>query len=880
MSIQRDVDAELRFHLEERIEELVAQGVDPRDARARAIDEFGDVDRTRHSLRDIDRRMARRRDRTEIFDALRQDLRYVARSLRRAPALSLTIILTLSLGIGVNTAMFSLLDVIYLRPPAGVAHPEQFRRLWREVAVGEGREFYDGVDYRGYAAVRRAAGGDADVIYYSQPRRMRTARGEIAPTVGVIGAPANYFDVLGLKPAIGRFYSAEEDGLASPANVAVISHDYWQREFDGDPGVLGKKLLLGIDQFTIIGVGPRGFRGLDIAAADVWAPVPALIRHYHPTSLPWWQDPNVNGFVAILRLRDGANEVGLANRATAVLRGPDVGYYQDTLTVARLGPISEARGAGELPSTTVVATRIAAVAVIVLLIACANVVNLLLARAMSRRREVAVRLALGISRGRLVRLLMTEGIALAIAAAVAAVIAANWAASGLRSLLMPGVEWAAPTLHWRVLAFALAVAIIAGVAAGLAPALQSSRTDLNEALKYGRRAGRPRQRLRSVLVVAQAALSVVLLVGALLFIRSLRNVRAHDVGYSIDRLLFAGVSYDTPDSARDASLSARLRALEARIAAIPGVEGVAFAHIRPKNGFGITAFYPDADTIAHRKPEGFYTAVTPSYFSTSGMPLLAGHTFADGSRGRPTMIVNDAFANALWPGESAIGHCIRLTPTGDCMPIIGVVRTAINISITEPPSPHLYLSLDNPGRSALSASSIIVRADPARLDGVQRTLREIMRAEFAGGDLALTRMSEVMQPQYRSWSLGAILFTLLGVLALIVAGVGIYSSVSYSVTQRTHEFGVRLALGAARGNVLRLVVGEGVRMVLVGIVLGAVLAIAAGRFIASLLYAVKPSDPVSMLIVAAVLASVAFVAAIVPAGRAANADPVSALRAE
>lgn len=880
MTIQRDIDAELRFHFDTRIEELIAQGLPPRDARARAIAEFGDVDDTRDSLQQIAQRVARRRDRADFFDALWQDVRYVVRSLRRAPAVSLTIVLTLALGIGVNAAMFSLLDVIYLRPPAGVAHPDQLRRVWRELAAGTNRQFVDGVDYRGYVAIRRAVGGDADVIYYSGPNRMKTARGENAATVGVVGAPANYFGVLGLTPAIGRFYSADEDALANSADVAVISYDYWQRDFGGDASVIGKKLLLGVDQFTIVGVGPRGFRGTDLIAADVWAPVAPLIRHRRVTNLPWWQDPNVNGFVPMIRVHAGANEAGLTSRITAAVRGPDIGYYQDTLSVARLGPISEALGAGKMPSETVVATRLAAVAVVVLLIACANVVNLLLARAMSRRREIAVRLALGVSRGRLVRLLMTEGVFLALIASVAALIAANWATAGLRSLLMPGVEWAAATLHWRVVVFALVVSLAAGLVAGLAPALQSSRTDLNEALKYGRGAGRPRQRLRSILVVAQAALSVVLLVGAVLFIRSLRNVEAHDVGYSIDRLLFAGVSYDTRDSTRDATLSARLRALEPRIAAIPGVERVAFASIRPKYGFGITTIFPDADTVAHRKPEGFYTSVTPSYFTTTGIRFLAGHTFADGSAGPPAVIVNQAFADALWPGESAIGHCVRFAPTGPCSSIVGVVQTAINMRITESPSPHLYLALDNPGRRSLDARSIIIRADPQRQAVIQQTLREMLRVEFPGADLALTRMSTVMQPEYRPWNLGATLFTLLGVLALIVAGVGIYSTVSYGVSQRTHEFGVRLALGAARGNVLRLVVGEGVRTVLIGIVLGAVLAVASGRFIASLLYDVTPGDPASLAIVAAVLASVALLAAVVPARRAANADPVSALRAE
>jgi predicted permease len=881
MSIQRDIDAELRFHFDARIEELIAQGLSSRDARTRAIAEFGDLDETRGTLRQIDQRVAQRRNRAELLDTLRQDFRFVARSLRRAPAVSVTIILTLALGIGVNAAMFSLLDVIYFRPPAAVAHPEQLRRVWRDLQVASGRMFVDGVDYRGFATIQRAVGSDADAIYYSRPSRVKTARTENAATIGVVGAPASYFHVLGLTPAIGRFYSAEEDALAAPSDVAVISFDYWQREFGGRVEVIGRKLLLGIDQFTIVGVAPRGFRGLDLEAADVWAPVPTLIRHNRATNLPWWQDPNVNGFVPVIRVHPGANEVGLTNRITVAVRGPDIGYYQDTLSVASLGPISEARGAGTVSSETVVATRLAAVAIIVLLIACANVVNLLLARAMSRRREIAVRLALGVSRGRLVRLLMTEGVLLALIASIAAVIAANWAATGLRALLMPGMEWAAPTLHWRVLTFALVVSLIAGLTAGVAPAMQSARTDLNEAFKYGRDAGRSRRRLRSALVVTQAALSVVLLVGAMLFIRSLRNVESHDVGYSIDRLLFAGVSYDARDSARDASLSARLRALEPRIAAIPGVERVAFAHIRPKYGFGITRFYPDADTVAHRKPDGLYTAVTPSYFAASGMRFLAGRTFTDASTGPATMIVNQAFADALWPGESAVGHCVRLAPTEACTPIVGVVQTAISGRITEAPSPHMYFSLDNPARRlGWDARSIIVRADPAKLATVQQTLRGMLRAELAGADLELTRMTDVMQPEYRPWSLGAELFTLFGVLALIVAGVGIYSTVSYGVGQRTHEFGIRLALGAARGSVLRLVVGEGVRTVLVGIVVGVLLAIVAGRYIASLLYDVAPSDPISLASVAGVLASVAFVAAIIPARRAANADPVSALRAE
>lgn len=881
MSIQRDIDAELRFHFDARIEELIAQGASPDQARATAVAEFGDVDQTRNALREIDQRVARRRSRTELLDALRRDLVYSVRSLRKAPVVALTIIMTLALGIGVNAAMFSLLDVIYFRGPAGVARPAQVRRVWTDMQLRDGREFVTNLDYRGFEALRRAVDGQADIALATPPVRRKTARGEDAPTVGVVGATATFFNVLELQPAIGRFYSSDEDTHTAPARVAVVSYDYWKHQLDGDVSILGRTLILGVEQFTVIGVAPRDFRGIDLEAADVWIPLAASVALDRGRGANWWEDPNENAFQAVLRAYPNAKEAGLNARMTVAMRGPNIGYRQDTLRRAELGAINVARGPGERSSSVHVATRLAAVAVIVLLIACANVLNLLLARAIGRRREIAVRLALGVSRGRLVRLLLTESIVLAFIASVAALVGAQWASVALRGLLLPRMEWAASTLHWRVVAFALVAAAMTGLIAGLAPALQSAAIDLGDALKYGARgAGRQRHRLRDALVIAQAALSVVLLVGAVLFIRSLRNVEAHDVGYSVDRLVFADVAYDTRDSARDASYPDRLRALGPRIAALPGVERVAFSTVRPKYGFFITSFYPDADTTAHRKPDGFYTAVTPEYFAASGLRFVSGRTFDSSRTGPPSIVINDAMANALWPSEPAIVHCMALAAGGACYPITGVVRTAINMSIGEKPSPYIYLSLDNPARRVFGAHYVIVRTAPGQAVALNAGLRQLLRDQFPGPNLHITTMSDVMADEYRPWALGAKLFTLFGLLALVVAGVGVYSTVSYAVNQRTHEFGVRLALGAKAGDVLRLVIGEGLRMVVLGVVIGVVLALAAGRFIAALLYDVTPNDPVSMLIVAMVLAAVAALAAMLPARRAARADPMSALRAE
>jgi predicted permease len=373
-----------------------------------------------------------------------------------------------------------------------------------------------------------------------------------------------------------------------------------------------------------------------------------------------------------------------------------------------------------------------------------------------------------------------------------------------------------------------------------------------------------------------------LLIGAVLFIRSLNNVKSRDVGYSIDRLGFSQVYYDVADSARDATYASHLLSLEARVSNLAGVEAVAFTSMRPKYGMSFTTYYPDADTAAHRKPEGIFTAVSPSFFATTGIKILRGSTFKPSGRGAPfTVIINEAMAKSLWPNESAIGRCIRFdTPTNPCATVIGVVQTAILNSIDEAPSPHLYVPLDNPPVRTWGAATIVVRTAPTRLAAVQNSMRDVMRSAFPGGIPSQTTMAASMKSEYRPWDLGAKLFTLFGVLALAVAAIGVYSSASYAVNQRTHEFGVRIALGARAVDVLRQVLGDGVRTILFGVGVGIVLALASGKLVSSLLYGIAPNDPASLAIVSGTLVVIAIVAAIRPAWRASRADPVSALRAD
>ena len=712
-------------------------------------------------------------------------------------------------------------------------------------------------------------------------------------TAAVSGAAANYFAVVGVKPQLGRFYTPDEDRLDGSAPVAVVSDAFWKRELGGRQSAIGEQITISDQRLTIIGVTPPRFSGSEIDATEVWVPMGIFFGQMASPLGVWWRNPFLNRFKVILRLLPNAREGELVQRTTAALRGPGMGGKRDTLAVAAFGSIIAARGPGNLKTEMKVATRLAGVAVIVLLIACANVMNLLLARAVRRRREIAVRLALGISRERLVRMLITESVLLAIVATAAALVAAMWGGSLLRQLLMPEVHFAESPLHWRVFMFALAVAVIAGALAGLIPALQSASPDLANALKAGSRAGvTDRSRLRGSLVAVQAALSVVLLVGAVLFVRSLHNVKAHDVGYAIDRLVFAEVNYDTPDAVRDTTMSSRLRALAPRVAAIPGVERVAFTSMRPRSGFSLHRYHPDFDTAGKKQiPTGISTAVSSSYFTTTGTRLLRGRSFPDNAgESSPSVIVNQAMADALWPNEDPIGHCIyfdrRTQPNQPppapavCSRVIGVAQTALLSSLAAKPDPQFYVSLDHPALDSWGAKAIIVRAKPDQRVSVQKNITELLRSEFTGAVPTLTTMEKTMEPEYRPWQLGATLFTLFGVLALIVAGLGIYSTVSYAVSQRTHEFGVRVALGARAADVLRQVLAEGLRTVAIGVVIGILMALAAGRLVESLLYGITANDPSAMAIVAVVLLVIAALAALMPAWRAAKADPVAALRAD
>ena len=869
---ERELDDEMRLHVE-------LDATWERDPGGTA---------RRFGNRTYYREAARRLTWLGVTDVISQDLSYAWRTSRRSPGFTAVVVLTLALGIGANAAVFSILDRIYLRPPAGVEDPWTLRRTWVEhFRSSTGVPFKSqAISYVTYDALTRATGTRQESALY-QDFAMRLGKRPNDPKVAVVYATSNYFRVLGIRAALGRFYNADEDRLGSAAPVAVVSYAFWKNRLGGDSSVLGRTIPIGKNTYTIIGVADPRFSGLDLRASEVWLPLASMPDPGWERA-PWWTLDKMTWFTIVRRWRPSLTDAEYQRRATAVLReqNREKGALGDTLAAVWTGPIIEARGPATPGQEMIVSTRLAGVAVIVLVIAAANVINLLLARATNRRREIALRLALGISRARLVRMLTVETLLLAALAGITGLIVAWWGASLLRALIMPEIPWTDSAVDGRVVAFAIGVTVVAGLVAGIIPAVQASNPGLSSTLTGGARSGiRHRSRLRAALVITQTALSVTLLVGAALFVRSLRNVQSLDLGYDSRQLLFGQVEFTEGEEPAGPALGAAMRDVVARLRGRPGVEAVARAYWQPMRGIGFLDFFVGRDSsesFGRRSPT--VSHVSAGFFRAVGLRVLRGRTFGggeDAEHGPAEIVVNDAMAKLVWPGRDPIGQCVRLKARDNpCFTVVGVVETGRLTSVIEnEPAAQFYVPLGSmPGSSG--GATVIVRARSADVAGASAELIGALRREFPGAQSSVTSMMANLEPEYRPWRLGASLFTGLGVLAMLVAVVGVYGTVSYGVSQRTHEFGVRMALGAQLSDVVRLVLGEGLRTVAVGVALGVVLALAAGRLVAAMLFGIAPRDPGVLVAVSVTLLAAAGIAALAPAWRAARADPLSALRAE
>ncbi|HSA56299.1 MAG TPA: ABC transporter permease [Gemmatimonadaceae bacterium] len=884
-AVDREVDEEIRFHIEARTEELMRLGLSEREASERARAEYGDVAASRRELTRIDQRRAGLERREEMLMTFLDDLSYAARSLSRRPALLIVTTLTLSIGIAANAIMFGVVDQLLLRPPAHVAGPDLVKRIYyRDVEAGQAR-FGSSTVYPVLTALRASTSSFSDLAAYSDASPFSLGTGRDAQSASVQLVSGNWFRLLGVRPSLGRFFIPDDDVVPHGQPVAILGYGFWQQQFAGDTGALGRSIQLQGKTFTIVGVAPRAFAGIDRRRVDVWLPVSAMADEalgpgWHNTDNHWWAQ-------IIGRLRPAATPEAAAAEATLTYRGFVRKWndrWRDSTSSIILSSIVATRTPEGITRESRVSLWLMGVSVIVLLIACANVANLLIARTLERRREIAVRMALGIGRGRLVRMLFAEAGLLAFLGSLAALGIWLGASRVVQDVLLPNVAWSESLLDLRVFGFTLGVAVLAMLLAGVAPALQGMSTRVSEGLKASaRQVAGGRGRLRFALVLAQAALSVVLLVGAGLTVRSLNRVVSREVGIDRDRVLRVTMPLSSFGFERPQIEEIYRRGME-RVRQIPGVTNVAVARLTVPMGSASASSFsvpgvPDQDI-----PGGgpYNSAVTSGFFRAIGAPLVAGRDFTPDEERTTSrvLIVNEMVARAYWPDASPIGRCAKFGSDTLCSVVVGVVRNVLQFSLIRDDRAIVYAPPSHPG-----VGDALPRGMLVRVAGDPKTIIPLVRAELQALSpsmpfVTVRPYSELVAAQLQPWRLAATMFALFGVIALVIAAVGLYSVMAYWVSQRRHEIGVRMALGAQRADVVRLVALQSSRAVVAGLILGGVVALVASRWLTDLLYETSARDPVVYGGAALVLGLAAIVASVVPARRSTAVDPAQAIRAE
>jgi len=806
-------------------------------------------------------------------ESLLQDIRYALRGLRKTPGFAIVAVLTIGLGVGVNTTVFSWMRTLVLHPFPGVERPDRLLSLATSPPGSDERWSISYPGFRDWREGTRAFEGMA--VSHVEQLGLRLG----GPPERVWGqlVSADFFDVVGVRPQLGRTFLPEEEPAAAP--VAVISHRLWQRAFGGDRSVVGRHALLNGTDVTIVGVAPERFSGLMPGLAfDLWAPVtlqPSLMPVRHSGAGQrgerWLQ--------AFARLRAGVSlEQARGDLASVQSRLSDANPEERgfTASVVRL------RESGPSAQLVPLLTALFGVTVLVLLIACANLAGLLLARAFARTREIGIRLAVGAGRGRLARQLLTESLVIAAAGGVAGVVFAVWAQDLILPLLpsasLPlGLDF---TFEPVLLLFALGAAVLTGLVFGLVPALRSSRPDLVLALKSGSGGPGGRLRAQSTLVAGEIALCVVALACAGLFLRGLQRAQMVDPGFrEPDRVLLVGTDFALAGHRDSAGQALADRLLE-QTRALPGVSSASLASIVPLGFGGGESDETAVEGYTPQPRENMVVAfnnVGPDYFATLGIPLLQGRGIerTDGRDALPVAVVNEAFARRYFPGASPLGR--RVEQDGRRMTVVGVAGDGKYVSLAEAPQPLVYRPYS---QHYVPYLTLHVRGagDPRRLERALRGVFE--RTDPNLPFLDVRTLADQMGVVTVFQRVGAWMLAAFGALALGLAAVGIYGVLSHSVGQRTREIGVRIAVGASRRDVLTLVVGGAMRLALVGLAVGLVLAVGAGQLLRSQIFGVSPLDPMTFVGVIALLAAVALLAAWLPARRAAKVDPIIALSAE
>jgi putative ABC transport system permease protein len=859
--MNQELDEEMQFHLQRDIERNVKSGMNPEDARYAALKSFDRLEQSKEECRS-----ARG---VGFIENIVRDVSYSLRVLLKNYAFTIVVILTLALGIGANTAIFSFANGILLRP---LPYPESDRLAVIEETVPKNPVPNIGVAYPNFLDWR-----DQNTVFESLATHFGTSR--FSMTLGgeantIRGSRVSYglFEVLRVAPQLGRAFTMNED-RPEEDGVVILGHDLWQRYFGGDPNIIGKKVVVSSRSRTVIGVMPRGFRFPEVS--ELWVPLAVTPTIY---------TRNDHGLEAIGRLKPG---VTIAQAQAEM--------HTIAARIEQLNPLSN--GGIEVKVTSMhdnlsgsyrdALLILLGVVGCVLLVACVNVANLMLARANARQKEFALRAALGASRWRVVRQVLIESLLLALFGGGVGFVLSIWA---LR-LLLTAIPMALPvwmnfSIDLRVLGFSLAITLLTGLIFGAVPALQTSRFDLNHTLKEGGRGGSGvRSRVRSLLVVTEIAMSLVLLVGAGLMIQSFLRLRTVKIGLDPKNVLTATLIVPRAKYKEDAQRAALIKQIMEKLNGLPGVESASATATLPLNGNiwgrGFTVegqpVGPDRHVLTVQ-----HTVVTPGYFRTMGITLLAGRDFndSDAKDSLDVTIIDDRLARQYWPNESPIGKRVRFGPPQDNEPwhtIVGVVSAVRHQRMQEETDPSVYLPHQ---KVPVTGVSLVARTSSNPHDFIGALRREVAQIDPDLPVSEVATMEEVIAESIWQPRLYAKLFAVFAGGALLLALIGIYGVMAFLVQQRTHEIGIRMALGASARDVFRLIVARGMKLTAVGVVIGVGGAIALTRLMHSLLFNTSATDPFVFILISALLSLAAFFACYLPARRAAKVDPLIALRYE
>jgi predicted permease len=902
--VERRLDDELRMFVEMSAAEKIRAGDSPGEARRQALIELGGLEQAKEHVRTGRHGGS--------LDEIGQNIRYALRMLGKNPGFTAVIVLTLALGIGANTAIFSIIDSLLLRP-LPVQDPSRLA-LVTDTSDG-GQESWTYAIWEQIRDRRDAFAGTA--AWATADASFSLSQGGETEVVNGIWVSGEFFDVLGVPAARGRTFSAADDirGGGTSGPVAVISHDFWQRHFGGTPDVVGRTLTLERIPFTVVGVTPREFFGLSVGRAfDVAVPFGAepLVRGTKDSRLDqrdsWWVTVLVRLKPAqsiergITDLRGLQPAIREATRIAGVSALDRDEHLKDPFTLDA-DAVGDSSLRGQYREPLVVMLGVVG---LVLLIACANIANLLLARSTARAHEWSLRLALGASRSRLARQVITESLMLSALGALAGLAVAHWASRLLVQQLSTDAVWLDLALEWRVLGFTAGISVLTALVFGIAPAVRATRGAPIDALKDRGRgdAGPAKARLASGLVVAQVVFSLVLVVGAGLFLRTFASLTHVSLGFDADRVLLAQVSTRRAEVPPQDRLETFKRIHE-RLGSVPGVAGSGLSLIAPLSGrlwhrqvYVSGSWTPQEErrtlpsgigfTSRELTPTEPYTALnaaTPGWMATMGVSVRGGRdlTDADGASAPRVALVNEMFVRKFLPGQNAIGHTIQVIRTGPSPPreIVGVVGDAAYRDVREAALPTVYVPLAQYDADAtpLPPADIIlsVRAASGPPGALKKAVTEAVTSLNPRFALTYRPLAEQVSRTMQQERLLALLSVFFGVLAVLMAAIGLNGVTSYAVDLRRAEIGVRLALGSTRGGVMRLVLGRVTTLVAIGVVAGLLVSAFAARYVKTLLFGLGPSDPATLVAAAVVLAAVGLAAGWVPAFRASRLSPMESL---